>query len=184
MWTGILPRSNPYLLQSCRRGGFKLPQRFRVIPTVFITNECIKKIDSSQIKTLAGNVYNLVQDIINTHGFNSIKEIQFDCDWTASTRSNYFLLLEKFNALWKDSGIPVSATIRLHQVKFMSRTGVPPVKKGLLMCYNMGNLKNPATGNSIIETAELEKLYRNPLRLSAAAGYCFALVQLESTFQK
>lgn len=140
---------------------FRLPEKFSVIPTVFITNGCIQKIHSSQITELADNIYRLIQTINNTNSFASIKEIQIDCDWTAGTRSNYFLLLEKINALWKDANIPVSATIRLHQIKFMSKTGVPPVKKGLLMCYNMGNLKNAATSNSIIETAELEKYTGN-----------------------
>ena len=34
---------------------------------------------------------------------------------------------------------------------------MPPVDRGLLMCYNMGNLKDPATLNSILETNELKK---------------------------
>ena len=67
---------------------------------------------------------------------------------------------------------PISATIRLHQIKFLAKTGVPPVSKGLLMCYNMGNLKNPATKNSIIETEELKKYIDNlaayPLPLDVA----------------
>lgn len=152
--------------------GFKLPVKAAVIPTIFITNECIKKMEAGQAGPLADNIYKLVQDIISVNGFNTIKEIQIDCDWTASTKDTYFLLLEKINALWKNAAIPVSATIRLHQIKFMSKTGVPPVKKGLLMCYNMGNLKNPATDNSILETAELEKytgqLSAYPLPLDVA----------------
>ncbi len=158
-WNDDLQQAIP--VAKLQSSNFKLPKKFSIIPTVFITNGCIQKIHSTQITALADNIYRLVQTVINTNGFTAIKEIQIDCDWTASTRSNYFLLLEKINALWKDANIPVSATIRLHQIKFMSKTGVPPVKKGLLMCYNMGNLKNPATTNSIIETAELEKYTRN-----------------------
>jgi hypothetical protein len=159
----------PVPLAKLLASNFKLPQKFSVIPTVFITNECIQKIHSSQIADFADNIYRLIHDIINRNGFNAIKEIQIDCDWTASTRSNYFLLLEKINSLYKNSGIPISATIRLHQIKFISKTGVPPVDKGLLMCYNMGNLKNPAINNSIIETQELKKyianIYSYPLPL-------------------
>ena len=66
----------------------------------------------------------------------------------------------------------LSATIRMHQVKFMGKSGVPPVDRGLLMCYNMGNLKNPATNNSINETAELKKyignIHKYPLPLDVA----------------
>jgi hypothetical protein len=141
---------------------YKLPKNISVVPTIFITNECIQKIDSSQTQQLAANIYTLVLDIINANGFNSIAEIQIDCDWTASTKEQYFLLLRSIKKLWANSNIPISATIRLHQIKFISKTGVPPVDKGLLMCYNMGNLKNPATKNSIIETEELKK-YINTL---------------------
>ena len=35
--------------------------------------------------------------------------------------------------------------------------GIPPVDRGLLMCYNMGDLKNIYTRNSILDTEELEK---------------------------
>ncbi len=51
----------------------------------------------------------------------------------------------------------LSATIRLHQVKYFETTGVPPVKSGMLMFYNTGDLENPSEENSIlnIETAEL-----------------------------
>ncbi len=162
----------PVPLAKLRANNFKLPQKISVIPTVFITNECIQKIHSAQIAVLANNIDKLMHEIINSNGFNTIKEIQIDCDWTTSTKSNYFLLLEKISTLWKNTAIPISATIRLHQIKFMSKTGVPPVQKGLLMCYNMGNLKNPATGNSIIETAELKKytttLGNYPLKLDVA----------------
>jgi hypothetical protein len=147
----------PAPLAKLQKNNFTLPKKISIIPTVFITNECIQKIHSSQIAELANNIYSLVNEIINSNGFNNIKEIQIDCDWTASTRSNYFLLLEKINTLWQNTAIPISATIRLHQIKFISKMGVPPVHKGLLMCYNMGNLKNLATKNSIIETEELKK---------------------------
>lgn len=58
-------------------------------------------------------------------------ELQIDCDWTERTRDAYFAFLRELPA-------PVSATIRLHQVKFRERTGVPPVQRGMLMFYNMG----------------------------------------------
>ncbi len=151
---------------------FTLRGKYTIIPTIFITNECIQKIHSSQLAALSDNIYKLTDELIKSNSFNPIKEIQIDCDWTSSTKSNYFLLLEKLNSLYKDSGILISATIRLHQIKFMSKTGVPPVSKGMLMCYNMGNLKNPATNNSIIEKEELEKYTTNlsayPLSLDIA----------------
>lgn len=149
---------------------------FSVIPTVFITNECIQKIDSSQIENLAENIYSLINEIKQANGFDSIPEIQIDCDWTATTRDKYFQLLKNLKpqttrrALW--ANYKLSATIRLHQIKFVAKTGIPPADRGLLMCYNMGNLKDPATRNSIVETEELKKyinnLSRYPLPLDVA----------------
>jgi hypothetical protein len=90
-------------------------------------------------------------------------EVQIDCDWTTSTKDAYFDLLRslKQHPFLKDKTL--SATIRLHQVKYSHQTGIPPVDKGLLMCYNMGNIRDPKTKNSIIEVAELSK-YIKPLR--------------------
>ena len=143
---------------------------FSIIPTVFITNECIQKIESSQVKQLAENIYSLILEIKLLTGIDSIPEIQIDCDWTEVTKEKYFQLLN--NLKTQTTNHKLSATIRLHQIKFLSKTGVPPVDRGLLMCYNMGNLKNPATTNSILETAELKKytgnLSRYPLPLDVA----------------
>lgn len=143
---------------------------FNIIPTVFITNQCIQKIDSVQINSLAEKIMQLTKQLIFNNNFKEVPEVQFDCDWTATTKTKYFSLLQSFKKL-KPNAV-ISATIRLHQIKYLSKTGVPPVNKGLLMCYNMGNLKNPATNNSIIETEELKKYIDNlaayPLPLDVA----------------
>ncbi|MEO5888906.1 MAG: hypothetical protein ABIQ31_01575 [Ferruginibacter sp.] len=142
---------------------------YHIIPTVFITNACFQKIDSSQTILLADKIHQLIKDICEINQLNNIDEIQVDCDWTAGTRNKYFSLLQRIKEL---SNTNISATIRLHQVKFMATSGVPPVGRGLLMCYNMGNLKSPATKNSIIETSELKKYTANlssyPLPLDVA----------------
>ncbi len=149
---------------------FKIQKGIQIIPTVFITNACIQKIDSSQVSKLAENIYKLILEIKQSNGFDSIPEIQIDCDWTAATKDKYFRLLS--NTKLQTPNTKLSCTIRLHQVKYMAKTGVPPVDRGLLMCYNMGNLKNPATKNSILETAELKKYIGNladyPLPLDVA----------------
>lgn len=137
--------------------GYKLPDSITVIPTVFITNECLLQMDTAQIAPLANNIYSLIQGIINTNGYNSIAEIQLDCDWSSATKEKYFALLKKTKALWQNSVIPLSATIRLHQIKFMEKAGIPPVDKGLLMCYNMGNLKSVSATNSILDPEEVRK---------------------------
>ncbi len=145
---------------------------FNIIPTIFITNECIQKIDSIQIQLIAEKVSTLIKSICSLNNINNLIEIQIDCDWTASTKTKYFIFLKTIKQL---NNLTISATIRLHQIKFISKTGVPPVDKGLLMCYNMGNLKNPVTKNSIIETEELKKYIGNlsayPLPLDVALPF-------------
>ncbi|MFZ4057279.1 MAG: hypothetical protein ACOYKE_04040 [Ferruginibacter sp.] len=143
----------------------------QVIPVVFITNGCIQNIAANQSSILANKIVQLI-DAINAlqPQLKLANEIQIDCDWTASTRERYFSLLQQIKQ--QINGKQLSVTIRLHQIKFIQNTGIPPADKGLLMCYNMGNLKNPATENSIIETDELKKYTGNlsayPLPLDVA----------------
>ncbi|MCP9751746.1 hypothetical protein EGI32_12310 [Ferruginibacter sp. HRS2-29] len=142
-------------------------QHKKIIPAVFITNECIQQADSLKVRSFAQKISGLVNAIAAANNLHGIEEIQIDCDWTSVSKNNYFALLSAIREL--NPALTVSATIRLHQVKYLEKTGVPPVNKGLLMCYNMGNLKNIKTDNSIIEKAELEKyigkLDRYPLPL-------------------
>ncbi|MEO6729640.1 MAG: hypothetical protein ABIN01_00355 [Ferruginibacter sp.] len=144
-------------------------EKYHIVPAVFIVNDCILKIDSLQAISLAGKIYTLINDIAKSNGISRVDEIQIDCDWTQSTGKKYFSLLQTIRQLSKCN---ISATIRLHQVKYLSKSGVPPVDRGLLMCYNMGNLKNPDTKNSIIESSELMKYTANlstyPLPLDVA----------------
>lgn len=125
-----------------------------VIPVIFITNACMEKLDTSRVRSLAEKMNQLLQSL-NQQTFNAdYREIQLDCDWTPKTKDIYFSLI---NALRKISGTHLSATIRLHQVKYVSGAGIPPVDRGLLMCYNMGNLRDASTRNSIIDAVEFKK---------------------------
>lgn len=147
--------------------------KIAIIPTVFITNECMQSIDSNHIPELAGRMHELLTGIAGMFPDTaSILEIQMDCDWTATSKNNYFSLLRQLQSLSFFRQKTLSATIRLYQCKYRQRTGVPPVNRGLLMCYNMGNLKNQQTRNSILEAAELEKYIGNlsdyPLPLDIA----------------
>ncbi|NOU38953.1 MAG: hypothetical protein HOO89_09585 [Ferruginibacter sp.] len=141
-----------------------------IVPTIFITNECIYKIDSLHSTQLAQKILMLTKNIIATNLIQNVNEIQIDCDWTATTKEKYFAFLKSLQNLEKR--LNFSATIRLHQIKFENKTGVPPVKKGMLMCYNMGNLTNINTNNSILDNSELKKYIANlqnyPLPLDVA----------------
>lgn len=82
-----------------------------------------------------------------------IREIQFDCDWTKTTRAPYFAFLEEAKKLFGEKMI--SSTIRLYQYKYPAEAGIPPVKRGMLMCYNAGNIRSTETKNSIFDKKEI-----------------------------
>lgn len=126
----------------------------KIVPTVFITNEVFYRLDSTGVKALAANTASLLKKYTALYSLESIAEVQMDCDWTATTRDKYFYFLANIKLL---QVAPVlSATIRLHQVKYTGSSGIPPVNKGLLMCYNMGSLQNIKAGNSIIDPEEFK----------------------------
>ena len=152
----------------------KFPQKheypaYVIIPTVFITNECMQKMTGMEVKALATRVLSLVKNIALANSITAIPEIQMDCDWSAGTKDNYFLLLQTIKDLLAGEKKRLSVTIRLHQYKYYKRMGIPPADRGLLMCYNMGNLKSFYTRNSILEAEELEKY------LNGGSGYLLPL---------
>ena len=148
------------------------PKNLRITPVVFITQESLQKLDTQALNTLAANIHKLLSDLAANNDLLLSNEIQLDCDWTPKTKQKYFHLLSQLKKQPFFQNKTVSATIRLHQLKFVSQNGIPPVDKGLLMCYNMGNLRLPQTRNSIIDEDELKKyisnLDRYPLPLDVA----------------
>ncbi len=99
-------------------------------------------------------------------------EMQIDCDWTETTRSKYFLLLKVLREKLSPQHKTLSATLRLHQIKYKRKTGVPPVDRGMLMFYNMGSLsaqnKNNSIYNAEIATQYINYLKDYPLKLDMA----------------
>ncbi len=83
------------------------------------------------------------------------KEILIDCDWTEKSQKNYFYLLKQIKKLYPNSKIV--ATIRLWQYKYASKAGIPPIDKGLLMCYNITKPDDFQTKNSIGTSEELSQ---------------------------
>jgi len=83
------------------------------------------------------------------------KEILIDCDWTEKSRKNYFYLLDKLKNQFPNTKI--SATIRLWQYKYATKAGIPPVDRGLLMCYNINEPDDFQTKNSIGTSTELQQ---------------------------
>jgi hypothetical protein len=83
------------------------------------------------------------------------REIQFDCDWTAQTRTTFFAFLRQWRQVLP-AGTAISATLRLHQYRYPEQTGIPPVDRVMLMYYNMGLLDDWMEENSILNLARAQ----------------------------
>jgi len=138
-----------------------LPHDFNIIPSIFITNRTLTNISVADIPDLVQKITQKLKGQIADLGNPTIQEIQFDCDWTLSTKDKYFQLLELVKKEFSEE-LNLSATIRLHQIKFSNKTGIPPVNRGMLMYYNMGEVQQPTTQNSILDN-EIGHKYLNQL---------------------
>jgi len=118
------------------------------VPVIYITNETMKNVDYSLVS-------NAILKTLKNLNFN---EVQIDCDWSDSSQSNYFKLLEDLKTKLNK---PLSATIRLHQIKYYVKTGIPPVDYGVLMYYNMSDITNINTKNSILDNDIAKKYHYN-----------------------
>ena len=139
---------------------------FEIVPVVFITNEALLK--TTRIENLTINISQLIVKI-NEVNCLKVNQIQIDCDWTEATKDKYFLLLKLLKKQFQNCQL--SCTIRLHQIKYFERTGLPPVDVGVLMYYNMGQLGN-LSKNSIYNPDDAQKYVRSipqyPLPLDVA----------------
>lgn len=127
-----------------------LPAGVEVVPVVFLTNETL--LHEADPAALAGHVWAEVKSF----GLN-FTELQLDCDWTPQSRATWFRFLEVLRGLAGAESVRLSSTIRLHQVKYAARTGVPPVERGMLMFYNVGTLEAGAARPSIFNAEDAAK---------------------------
>jgi len=141
----------------------KFPEHF--VPCVFITNNVMLKSSPIQLDTLAARIKKKMEatteqifqmrkyafegapDSIKSKIKNDWPEIQIDCDWTPSSKDNYFHFLKKIKEAFPDKKI--SVTLRLWQFKYQEKAGIPPVDKVMLMCYSLGNPKEYNIENSL-----------------------------------
>lgn len=137
------------------------PAGLKFVPVVYIENEVFQMKHDS----LAENMKSAIELVMGSQFYDAL---QFDCDWTEQTAKAYFSFLLEMKKIFKGK---ISVTIRLHQIKFPERTGVPPVESGVLMYYNMGKIaadnSNSILDNSIGELY-LDKLNEYPLPLDIA----------------
>jgi hypothetical protein len=122
-----------------------------VVPVVFITVDALERMPVEQAGGLAAKIFRKINFILARNRLSQVVEIQLDCDWTASTRIKYFTILAKIREQAARHKIKLSATIRLHQVKYANQTGVPPADSGMLMFYNFESPKRADIENSILD---------------------------------
>jgi hypothetical protein len=151
---------------------FNEPSKLEVIPCVFIQNDVFRS--TNDVQYLAEKISHLIDEIAD-HQSLKIKEIQIDCDWTKGTRDHYFAFLE---ALKRQQGkTKLACTIRLHQIKYQESSGIPPVDKGLLMCYNMDDIDDIATPNSIISSKVLKQYVQEDTKYSITLDLALPIYQ-------
>ena len=141
-------------------------KQFQIIPVVYIKNKVFQS-GITNTTDLALKTFDFINQI-NHKNQISITEIQIDCDWTVATKGKYLDFLDKLKHISKKK---LSATIRLHQIKYFKKTKIPNVDYGVLMYYNMGEIASN-TKNSIYDSEIAERyltsLKSYPLRLNVA----------------
>ncbi|MBK9453514.1 MAG: hypothetical protein IPN95_29835 [Bacteroidetes bacterium] len=147
----FLPESSEAMPQA--KVEFAEMPEMEVIPTIFITNRTLQKVDQKDCPALADKIHRLIFKL-HPKELPAPKEIQIDCDWSQNSKEAYFSLLKRLQQRLDSADIQLSATIRLHQLKYPKQTGIPPVDRGALMFYNMGDLDNPNEDNSILNIAQ------------------------------
>lgn len=134
------------------------PTTPQTIPVVYLDNRALANSTAEEIRQL----------ILQYIPAEQYQNIQIDCDWSPRTREKYFTLLEQL----KEHYPTLSATLRLHQVKYAQKTGVPPVTYGVLMYYNMSEIRDINTRNYVLDHSVGKQYLQNfehyPLRMELA----------------
>lgn len=141
-----------------------LPASIELIPTVYITEDCMHK----PHKDLAEKLVKRIMQMNETNHIGNVHEIQIDCDYTSKSRATYYQFLEQVRHHLSPTSYHLSTTIRLHQLSMP----VPPVDYGVLMVYNTGDPRKWQERNPILDYRDvypyLNKLAQYQLPLAAA----------------
>ncbi|MCX5740915.1 MAG: hypothetical protein NT062_00280 [Proteobacteria bacterium] len=128
--------------------GSTAPAGVEVVPVVFLRAEVFAHGPRHELAAATwARVERIAQRLAITPA-----ELQLDCDWTDGTRDEFFAFVTDLRAR-VPRGLTLSATIRLHQIKYRERTGVPPVDRGMLMFYNMGKFSAASGDRAIFDEA-------------------------------
>ncbi len=144
---------------------FKTVISSEIVPVVYIDNRVLSHVDDGE---LAQHVYQSIEKLSQSAKF-TYEKIEIDCDWTLSSKEKYFAMLKELKVV---SSKKIEVTIRLHQIKYASKTGVPPADSGMLMYYNMSDFTSLETKNYILDMDVAKRYHYNfdtyPLTLDLA----------------
>lgn len=137
----------------------------KLIPTVFITEDCMHE----PHKELAKLLVNRILQMNETLDIGDVEELQIDCDYTARSRQTYYDFLQQIREEARHHGMALSTTIRLHQLSMP----VPPVDYGVLMIYNTGDPDKFGERNPILDMRDVQPYlrYLSGYKLPLAAAY-------------
>lgn len=173
------PGAEPVPVSS--RSSFPEKLRYEIIPVVYITVKSLVPTDPAGRRLLAKRI---ILKIERMHP-GRVKEIQLDCDWTRSTKEGFFEIIREIRRLRPQYQIGV--TIRLHQLKYQSLTGIPGADYGVLMLYNTGDVRDYDEPNSILNNRVVEMYLQNsyplPLKIAVPA-FSYAVVFRHGRFDR
>lgn len=143
----------------------KIPDSIEVVPVVYILNDCMKKANDK----LVLEILTRIEQMNETNNIHNVNEIQIDCDWTRSTREDFFNFLRGMRKYCHDQCWSLSATIRLHQLD----EEAPPVDRGVLMVYNTGNPADISKEKPILDIRDVAPYmkYLKDYKLPLSAAY-------------
>jgi hypothetical protein len=151
--------------------GARPPAGVEVVPVVFLREEVLRRTSAQSSRAIPGLARELWAEVRRRMALLEVtpRELQLDCDWTDTTRDAFFELVARVR---DEAKLPLGATIRLHQIKYRERTGVPPVERGMLMFYNMGRFSADPEARAIFDPASaaryLARVPDYPLPLDVA----------------
>ena len=149
-------------------GGRLVGAGLELVPTVYITEDCMSHAPQGGWPELAERLVRRIIQMNETHDLPPARELQIDCDYTLRSRKTYYDFLSEVRREAQRHGMALSTTIRLHQLSMPA----PPVDYGVLMVYNTGDPRNFAERNPILDLRDVQPYMRYldgyPLPLAAA----------------
>ena len=143
----------------------KVPQDLELVPTVFITENCMHQ----RHEGLARKLVDRIVQMNETNDVAGVQEIQIDCDYTGRSRQTYYDFLAEVRQETAKHHLRLSTTIRLHQLSMPA----PPVDYGVLMLYNTGDPQKFEERNPILDLRDVQPYlhYLKDYPLPMAAAY-------------